>query len=185
MPNLSDLNKELDALLPVAPPPPPEPPTEAPSSGVALTPKSRTTLAPSGVVNYPASLPVEMALGEIPDVLIAETYGMTLDELAELKANPSFEAAVASWRAKIKDDGLGFKIKAALLAEQALPVAWKIINDVDTPAATRADLVKWLADASGQSQKGRGPADTGPKFALQINIGGTSHNVVVAAETEN
>jgi hypothetical protein len=176
---------ELDALLPIAPPPPTELPTGAPSSGVTLTPKTKTTLATSGVVNYPAALPVELALGEIPEALIAETYGMTLEELAELKANPSFDASVVAWRSKIKDDGLGFKIKAALLAEQALPVAWGLINSVDTPAATRADLVKWLADASGQSQKGRGTGETGPKFALQINIGGTSHNVVVDAVTED
>ena len=149
----------------------------APKTNLPATTTPEQTLknnAPSlyldpALMGYPAMLPMELAMGtDTPDNIFAG-YGLTQDEALKLLADPNFTKALASATEQLKEEGMSFKVKAKLQAEELLKKSWLLIHDPTTPHSVRADLIKSTVRWAGLEPKPNQTAGDG-MTALQINI---------------
>lgn len=127
---------------------------------------------PAEIETYPASLPIEVALKTASVKDICEAYGLSEEDWLRLKSDPVFVAEVAALRETLKKDGMSFKMKAQLQAEELLNTSWALIhshND-DVPPNVKADLIKFIIKAAGLDASKDQAANAGPGNALQINI---------------
>ena len=123
-------------------------------------------------LGWPVTLPLEIALGEVPIRELFEDAGLTRDDYDRLSANEGFMAQVAHYHEELKKDGMSFKIKARLQSEQLLKRSWDMIHDTTNtvPPNVKADLIKFTIKAAGLSED-KTNANVGPVgTALQINI---------------
>jgi len=121
-------------------------------------------------LGYPPTLPLEIALRENPVKTICESWGIDKAEWDRLRQDPAFIADLAQRVEDVKKDGVSFKVKAQLQAEQLLETSWEMIHDVKTPHAVKADMIKFTVRAAGLDGSKDQAANQGPQNALQINI---------------
>lgn len=124
---------------------------------------------------FPPTLPWELALrqyGENTSRIVCEAYGIGLDEWRALCADPFFRDAVQMASDELKKDGMTFRIKARLQAEEMLKTRWRLVHDPKTPPEVAARMIKDTIREAGldesRSQMAAGQAAIGT--ALQINI---------------
>jgi len=98
-------------------------------------------------------LPVELALKTAPVETIYRAYGLTDAEFELLMASPAFVAAYKDAQALVKEEGMAFKLKAKMQAEEMLKVSWSMVHDRETPPSVRADLLKWTSRVAGFEPK--------------------------------
>ncbi len=116
---------------------------------------------------WPATLPIEIALKVAPLERILDAYGIHAFEWEALRNDPLFKAEVERAAEMLKQEGMSFRTKARLQAEELLRTSWKIIHDDTMPANVRADLLKFTVRVAGYDvSKDGGPTQNG----LQINI---------------
>lgn len=121
-------------------------------------------------IGWPAQLPIELALAEIPTKEIFASYGLTKADYLRLGADEGFCAQVVKYKEALKTDGVSFEMKARLQADALLQESWRMIHAPDTqvPPAVKADLIKSTMKWAGHDQKATRMGDGGP--ALKINI---------------
>lgn len=124
-------------------------------------------------IAWPPTLPVEIALKTAPMNDIREAYGYSSEEWARLKDDPAFLADLAAAVQMVKQEGMSFKLKARLQAEELLKTSWRLIHAPadEVPSSVKADLIKATARWAGYDNKEQG-GSSGPSFAIQINLGG-------------
>lgn len=121
---------------------------------------------------WPATLPVEVALRTASIKTICEAYGIEREEWDQIRQQPAFIQEVADWMDKLKQDGMSFKVKAALQSEELLKTSWRMIHDTSgrIPPSVRADLLKFTVRVAGlDASKDQGAGNTQAN-AFQINI---------------
>lgn len=121
-------------------------------------------------LGYPPTLPVEVALQTAPEDDIREAYGFTRTQWNLLKHNDQFKSDVTAARAMLSEEGMSFKAKARLQAEELLKTSWSLIHDRsgDVPPSVKADLLKFTIKAAGLEAS---PKDSMQAITpLQINI---------------
>jgi hypothetical protein len=125
-------------------------------------------------IGWPPTLPVEIALKTAPMNDIREAYGYTSEEWMRLKDNPDFLADLAAAVAMVKKEGMSFRLKAQLQAEELLKTSWRLIHAPadEVPSSVKADLIKATARWAGYDNKEGASGGGGPNFAIQINLGG-------------
>lgn len=104
---------------------------------------------------------------------ICQQFNLSPDDYNALACNPEFGKTVDLYKRELQENGVTYRSKAKLQAEMLLDTSWKLIHAVSTPAAVKADLIKWTAkmgDLEPKSSKG----EDVPTFALQINLGGAA-----------
>lgn len=122
-------------------------------------------------LGYPPTLPLEIALRQATPREICEGYGIDRPTWDALRHDEGFIAAVAGYAEELKKDGMTFKLKARLQAEELLKTSWHITQDKEQPAAVRADLIKFTIRAAGlDGSKDQAASAGGVGTALQINI---------------
>jgi len=122
---------------------------------------------------YPPMLPVEIALRQHPVKAICEAYGIDLAEWRELKTNPVFLDDLRARIAELKRDGMTFRMKARLQAEEMLKVSWAMVHAPgDTvPPAVKADLIKSTIRFAGlDDSKNQAAIAAAAGTNLQINL---------------
>lgn len=96
------------------------------------------------------------------------------EEFKLLCEGPQFRAAVERHREEIRRDGLTFRLKSRVHAEQCLPVMQRLVDDVNTPAAVRAKLfgefVRFGGLDPGAGGAGAGGGQAGG-VSVTINMG--------------
>lgn len=123
-------------------------------------------------LGWPPTLPIEIALKTAPMDDIREAYGYDRDEWMRLKDDPTFLADLATAVQMVKKEGMSFKLKAKLQAEELLKESWRMIHDSTAPATVRSDLIKATMRWAGYDVK-EAAAGTGVAgLAIQINLGG-------------
>lgn len=137
--------------------------------GADYFPRNPTTLS------WPATLPVELALRIDTPKAICETYGIDRDEWLRLIANPRFRADVAAASELIRKEGMSFKLKAGLLAENFLPNIYNMVNGSDEkyPASVKADLIKFVVKAAGydaSKDQGKANVNIGVGFSIRMDL---------------
>lgn len=145
---------------------------------VALAEPSRAVapIAPSDParLGYPPTFPFEIAMRTSGTRQICEAYHITEDEWELIRNDPSFLADLQRAVDVLSEEGMSFKIKAKLQAEELLKTSWRTIHDVSTPPSVRADLIKatmrWAEYDTPPSGKADMSLPGGGTRAFQINI---------------
>lgn len=132
---------------------------------------------PSGLV-WPPTLPIELALKTASPDEIRQEYGYTRAEWDALPRNPVFMKELAGACELVRQEGMSFKLKAKLIAEENLKQLWKMVHgdDKDVPAAVKGKLIELCARWAGFDPRTNGEGgEGGPVNAntlnIQINLG--------------
>jgi hypothetical protein len=123
-------------------------------------------------LGWPPTLPIEIALKTAPMNSIREDYGYSMEEWMALKDNPQFLADLAAAVAMVKEDGMSFKLKAKLQAEELLKTSWRLIHAPkdEVASSVRADLIKATMRWAGYDNKDNGAGGQSNSLNIQINL---------------
>jgi hypothetical protein len=122
-------------------------------------------------LGFPPMFPVELAMNAAPLQDVCEAYGVTKDHFEDLIRDPLFVKAFADARESLAKDGMSFKVKAKLQAEELLKESWKLIHDTSIPASVRADLIKSTVRwAEYEPKPSQNSGITGNAFQININL---------------
>lgn len=122
-------------------------------------------------IGYPPTLPIEVALNVAPISEICEAHGISRERWNALRQDPVFVTELSKTVEVLKKEGMSFKMKARLQAEELLKTSWQLIHGGDDiPATVKADLIKFTIKAAGLDASKEQAANAGQQNALQINI---------------
>lgn len=123
-------------------------------------------------LGFPPMLPIELALRAAPVHEICAAYGITKDEFVALTEDPIFVRAYAAAKEELQKDGVSFRLKAKVQAEELLKKSWALIHSDSTPSNIKADLIKATVRWAGYEPKNSdGPGGIGNAFQININLG--------------
>jgi hypothetical protein len=122
------------------------------------------------LLGYPPMLPVELALRVDTPAKICAIYGISKEEFSIIIGHPVFIKAYQEAIESLKVDGMSFKLKAKMQAEDYLRTAYAMIKDRNTSDAVRADLLKATVRWAGYEAKAV-DVGQGNSFNIQINLG--------------
>ena len=126
------------------------------------------------LLGYPATLPIEVALQTAPIRNICEAYGISRDQWNMLRHHPQFIADVRAAHEELKKDGMSFRMKARLQADELLKKSWQMIHEPfdRVPASVKADLIKFTVRAAGlEADAKAGTQGNGNNLQININLG--------------
>lgn len=128
---------------------------------------------PAEIGAYPPTFPVEIALRVAPLRDICAAYNISHDEWLELKTDPVFQRDLTAAVEMVKKDGMSFKLKAQLQADELLKTSWKMIHAPadEVPASVRADLLKFTVRAAGYAEPAEKANANQNTLQIQINLG--------------
>lgn len=139
-------------------------------------------LAPSDParLGYPPTFPIELALRTSSTRAICEAYGIEEDEWNLIRVDPTFLADLDRAVKVVAEEGMSFKLKAKLQAEELLKTSWRMIHDPNTPPQTRADLLKstmrW-AEYDVPPQKQDAPGTNRGSFTINMQFNNAALSV--------
>jgi hypothetical protein len=124
------------------------------------------------LLGFPPMLPIELAMRVAPVKDICEAYGLSKEEFIEITKDAVFAKAYENACDELKKDGMSFRIKAKLQAEELLKKSWSMIHSDHTPSNIKADLIKSTIRWAGYEPKGDNNAGgVGNAFQININLG--------------
>ena len=129
--------------------------------------------ADPAALGWPPTLPIEIALKTAPNDSIREAYGYSKEDWSALRYNPEFLADLKAAVDMVKTEGMSFKLKAKLQAEELLKTSWRLIHGgSEVPPSVKADLLKATMRWAGYDAK-EAANSGGNQTALniQINLG--------------
>lgn len=122
------------------------------------------------LLGFPPMLPVELAMRVDTPAKVCAAYGISRDEFATIIAHPIFIKAYQEAVESLKVDGMSFKLKAKMQAEEYLKTAYKMVQNPNTSDSVRADLLKNTVRWAGYDAKAV-DVGQGNSFNIQINLG--------------
>lgn len=124
-------------------------------------------------IGWPPTLPVEIALKTASMNDIRDAYGYSNEEWTRLKDDPGFLADLAAAVQMVKKEGMSFKLKARLQAEELLKTSWRLIHSPtdEVPSSVKADLLKATMRWAGYDVKEQAVGGGGNALNIQINLG--------------
>jgi hypothetical protein len=140
----------------------------------AITPFEASAKDPASI-GYPPTLPIEVALKTATPQELKVEYGFSDEEWAALPSNPYFMADLAAAVEMVKKEGMSFKLKARLQAEELLKESWRMIHskgEEAAPPSVKADLIKSTMRWAGYDNKENAAGTVNNGFSIQINLGG-------------
>ena len=152
------------------------PPDEAPLKPVKVSKKvSRRFVIDPSSIGFPNTLPIEVALAIQPVDEILDAYNISQEQWEVIREDPVYIEMLANAREMLKKDGMSFKVKAKLQAEELLASAWTMIHDPDTPYTVKADLIKSVIRWAGyEAQAIASAGEAGNGFSISINFNGNA-----------
>lgn len=93
-------------------------------------------------LGYPPTFPFELALRTSSVRAICEAYSITSEEWELIRHDETFLGDLQRAVKVVAEEGMSFKIKAKLQAEEMLKTSWRMVHDPSTPPAVRSDLIK-------------------------------------------
>ena len=154
-----------------------------PDRVLALPSKSITPINPADParLGYPPTLPIEIAMRTSSVHVVCESYGIEEGEWELIRHDPTFLGDLQRAIEMLKEEGMSFKVKAKLQAEELLKSSWRMIHDPTAPPAVRADLIKatmrWAGyDVPPSQLQG---AVGGAGFSIAINFSGIQPDLKV------
>ena len=96
---------------------------------------------------------------------ICKVYNIKLEQLIQLRSNNLYIGIINQFKKEL-DNGVGFKIKAKVYAEEMLDNAYYIANDLESPPSVRMDAIKSIAKWAGHDKN----TDDKETSSVTINI---------------
>lgn len=121
-------------------------------------------------LGFPAMLPMELALQIDTPKNICAHYGIDRAQFVAIINHPVFIRQYQSAVEQLKVDGMSFKVKARMQAEDFLTTSYAMVKNPATSDAVRADLIKNTVRWAGYDAKAT-EAGGGSSFNIQINLG--------------
>jgi hypothetical protein len=147
---------------------------QLPPIAVHLAEPSRaiTPVGPSDPsrLGYPPTFPIEIALKTSSTQAICEAYGISRDEWDRLRYDTLFLGDLERAMKLVSQEGMSFKLKAKLQAEELLKTSWRTIHDPLTPPSVKADLIKSTMRWAEYDQPPKESALAGAAAGFSINI---------------
>lgn len=129
------------------------------------------------LADVPSEMIYKLAVGmEEPDD-VAHFYGIPADKWEHMKAWPPLIKAVLAERSKLDAEGVTFKYKMRLLAEDSLEHAYKIAKSSNTPLPQVLEFAKLAAKLADMEPKQDRSGAAGPGFTISINLPGQTVNL--------
>ncbi len=97
-------------------------------------------------------------------------HGMSGREWARVVPSPAFKAKVAQLRKEISENGLSFRVKARVMAEELLQDVWAIARNPNVPANIRLQAQTRIVEWSGLVDRGGG-AQGSQGSSIHIHLG--------------
>lgn len=122
-------------------------------------------------IGWPPTLPIEIALKTAPLNDIRDAYGYDEAEWRSLRYNPDFLSDLAAAVQMVREEGMSFKLKARLQAEELLKTSWRLIHAPidEVPSSVKADLIKATARWAGYDAKDNSGGQAN-NLNIQINL---------------
>ena len=130
-----------------------------------------STLPDPAAMFWPATLVIDVALG-VNDDTLCSAYDMQHHMLQRIKESPIFLAQLRQVQSELAKDGASFRLKAQAQADALLTTSWEIIQNGETPANVRADLIKATVKWAGLDGKDSETSTGSGGFSININLGG-------------
>ena len=106
-----------------------------------------------------------------PTKEILASEGITQQEYDDLCKSPQFERYVDAYTKELTESGFSFAAKSRLLAEDLLPMAYRMARDRDVPAPVRAKMIENLVEWGDlKPRKDVSQLAVGSGFSITINI---------------
>jgi hypothetical protein len=121
-------------------------------------------------LGFPPMMPMELALKIDTPVNICKAYGISRQQFAAIIAHPVFIKKYQEAIEALKVEGMSFKVKAKMQAEDFLTTVYAMVKNPGTSDAVRADLIKNTVRWAGFDAKAV-DAGAGNAFNIQINLG--------------
>lgn len=135
------------------------------------------------VLQLPADMLVDLAMGVTPAIDIVAKYGYSVEDYMRMSTYAWFHKAVEEKRTEIEAKGFSFQSKMGMMAELLLVDAF-IAAQQSESANVKLDVAKYLTKISGlEPQPGVGVA-AGGGFSITINLGANKSVTVNASPQE-
>lgn len=121
-------------------------------------------------LGFPPMLPMELALKIDTPQAICGHYGITREQFAAIIQHPVFIKQFQEAVEQLKVEGMSFKAKARMQAEDYLTTAFAMIKNPGTSDAVRADLIKSTVRWAGYEAKAVDATGAGGGFNIMINL---------------
>ena len=130
----------------------------------------RDSKDPTSLV-WPPTQPIELALKTASPQELRIEYGYTPEEWDQLPKNPVFLSDLAAACELVRQEGMSFKLKAKLIAEENLTEVFRLTRDPACPPAVRGKLIELTARWAGFDPRTNGEnGEGGPVNANTLNI---------------
>jgi hypothetical protein len=135
------------------------------------------SIEPHHTLDVPAQLVWECAAGVEDPTIVAARFGFEGDKWARLSQWPPFIQAVQRQRAEFEREGVTFRLKAGLMAEQVMDQMFKQAVGTDSTILQKLSVFNALVDVSGlkpeKKSAQQADANAAPRFSITINIPGS------------
>jgi hypothetical protein len=152
--------------------------------------QKRTNVVPLSRTEWSDRMALDLALilegsgDQVSDLL--NHYRITGDDLKRFSADKIFKTRVAHFRREIATEGLGFRMKARVQAEELLQTSWNLIHDPSVSPNVKSDLIKSTVKWAGLEPKPdalEGGGGGGQGVRININLGNTNQAIAIDGET--
>lgn len=130
----------------------------------------RAAADPSSVL-FPPMLPLELAMRVDTPANICKAYDISKEQFAALITHPVFVKAWQEAVEMLKVEGMTFKVKARMQAEDYLGTAFAMVKNPNISDSVRADLIKNTVRWAGYDKKADEATGVGNGFNIMINLG--------------
>jgi len=129
-------------------------------------------------------LALDVAMGTGVDAIL-EAYELQMHEFVQINKDPQFISQVNKSRKDLEKEGMSFRIKAQIQAEQYLTNSWDMIHNEGVDPKVRADLIKSTMRWAGYDAPAvAGVAGAGGGFSVVINLNGKDKGQTYEGELE-
>jgi hypothetical protein len=147
-----------------------------------------TNVVPFSTLDWNDRIALDLALvleraGEIDELL--EDHKLERSDIRRFMQDKVFKTRVAHFRREIVTEGLGFRMKARVQAEELLATSWGMIHDPVVSPNVRADLIKSTVKWAGLEPKPdaleAGGGGGGAGVRISINLANANQPVSIEA----
>lgn len=129
-----------------------------------------TTKALHPLSEWPAQLPIALAL-QVEDIpAILDRFGITPERFELLKPLPAFRKAVAEAQRDVREQGHTFKLKCKAIAEDFLDSLYLELQNPQVGLTTKVDVFKYLTKMGGLEPQAAVAASQNQAVAVSIQI---------------
>ena len=132
-----------------------------------------TVVADPARLGWPPTLPIELALKTASPQQLKEEYGYSDEAWDALRVDPGFLKDLTQALETVRQEGMSFKLKAKLQAEELLKQSWKLIHSPgeSVPPSVKADLIKATMRWAGYDNKDTATAAVANGLSINIHMG--------------